>query len=196
MTQNLRITGTISSTYSNFDRVANINVSEYSLDNTDSSYAGHCDGNNSYYVVCSKFGKDGSGNPTAWYNFAAATAGQINGMPNATNATQDICPSGWHLPTGPNTTSGTDFNNLVGNTISGSQSPTTGLIAFNAVNGGTYYSGQIVELETGYWWSATANSEYGRYILSYNNANNGNESFNDSNINRDISSSIRCVKSE
>ena len=36
------------------------------------------------------------------YNYAAATAGTIMGDSNTTEATQDICPAGWRLPTSNN----------------------------------------------------------------------------------------------
>ena len=196
MTQNLRITGTISSTDSNFDRVSSFNVSQYDL--TD---AEHCTRENAssdnplgYTNVCSHFGKDDSGNPTAWYNYAAATTEQITGYSNSTIATQDICPSGWHLPSGPNTMEGSDINKLVGNTMSGSQDSTIGLVAFGAIVGGRYLNGELIHTDSGNWWSTAARAITSRYVIYFNG---GTAQFIASDyVGRDTGRFIRCVKSE
>ena len=155
MTQNLRITGTILSADSNFDRVASFNVSEYDLTDTT-----NCTDNGAsasdpkgYSNVCSHIGVDSNNNATGWYNYAAATAGQITGYDNTNNATQDICPAGWHLPSAPNIVANTDFNILIGNTVSDWQNLTDGLNAFNVVAGGLYLNG-FRDTNLGVWWSS------------------------------------------
>ena len=130
----------------------------------------------------------------AWYNYAAATAGTITGSSNNTAATKDICPAGWHLPTGPNTTSGTDINKLVGNTTSGWQVATTGLTAFSKNTGGFYNNGERMNAGAmfGYWWSATADSTTLRYLLGYDDEFrkfSGNDS-----LNRYFGLYVRCVR--
>lgn len=104
----------------------------------------------------------------AWYNYPAATAETITGSRNSTNTTNDICPLNWHLPTGPNTTSDTDFNKLVGNTTSGWQATASSLNAFDAVAGGYYASNYPRDTGYGYWWSAVASDVTYRYYLGYN----------------------------
>lgn len=190
MTQNLRITGTISATDSNFSG-SDFNVSQYSLDSTDSSYANHCDSTNGYNYACAK--DSGSETTGAWYNYYAATAGTISTNNNQTPATSDICPSGWHLPSGPNTTANTDINKLVGNTTSGWQDPTAGLTAFGAVAGGLYNNGSLLYTGYGYWWSATAFSATSRYILAYDSSNG--QFFGNGGYGRYYGLFVRCVKS-
>ncbi|MDO4526544.1 MAG: FISUMP domain-containing protein, partial [Candidatus Saccharibacteria bacterium] len=76
----------------------------------------------------------------AWYNYAAASAGTITGDSNNTDATKDICPAGWRLPT-------SSERGLVFSYSS----------AFNPVAGGEYANGSLIgTTTTGFWWSATA----------------------------------------
>lgn len=188
MTQNLRITGTVTAEGSNFTG-ADFNVSEYSLDSSDSSYAGHCDSANGYSYPCSKY----SGDTTtgAWYNYAAVTAGTVEGNETLASAIQDICPAGWRLPSGPSIITNTSLNKLVGNTTSGWQSATTGLTNFGAVSGGYYDGGTVQNAGYGNWWSTTALNAAGRYSLSYNS---GNGQFSGNNPNdRQYGSFVRCV---
>ena len=192
MTQNLRITGIVPAEGSNFTG-SDFNVSQYSLDANDVSYANHCDKTNSYNYVCSKNSNDNA--TGVWYNFAAATAGVITGLENDDPAVNDICPAGWHLPSGPNATSGTDFNKLIGNTVSGWQSATAGLTNFDPVAGGNYDDGNLEGLAYGRWWSATtgSGSKYYRYRLAYNNSNN--QFVGDGQVGRYLGYFIRCVRS-
>lgn len=190
MTQNLRITGTITATDSNFTG-NNFDVSQYSLDANDASYADHCDTTNGLNYACAKDANDVT--TGVWYNYYATTAGTISTDNNITDATEDICPSGWHLPSGPNTIEGTDINKLVGNTTSGWQNPTSGLTAFGAVAGGYYFNGLVNDAEYGRWWSATTRASITRFNLRYDNDNG---QFNgDGNNNRSSGNVVRCVRS-
>ena len=193
MTQNLRITGTISSTDSNFNRVSSFNVSEYDLDSSIASYENHCDTTNGYNYPCSHFGKDSSGNPTAWYNFAAASAGQITGSSNSNNATQDICPSEWRLPSGPNTIEGTDFNRLMDTTASGYQYLNGIVNVFLPVAGGAYNNGALTYTNFSHWWS-TNGGKVTRYRLSYSISSNHLRGNIDDY--KTQGAYVRCVKSE
>ena len=169
MTQNLRITGTISAADSNFSSVSSFNVSQYSLDSADSSYSGHCDSSNSVNYACSKV--SGSTTTGAWYNYYAATAGTISTSSNNNNATEDICPTGWRIPTGPNTIIRSDINRLVGNSIADAwQNPTDGLTAFGAVDGGHYTNGSLNSTNDGVWWSNRSATDTTRYNLLYNSS--------------------------
>ncbi|MBO7657683.1 DUF1566 domain-containing protein, partial [Candidatus Saccharibacteria bacterium] len=102
-------------------------------------------------------------NPTygAWYNYMAATAGTISGNSNTTEATSDICPSGWRLPT-----------------YAEQQAITSYTTAFSPVTGGVYIKGSLGGTGNGYWWSSTASNDDNRYFLNYYgsslNTNSGN----------------------
>ena len=190
MTQNLRYTGTnLSTTSSNV--AANTTLTYYSLDSTDSSYTDHCDSTNGYNYACIK--DSGVSTTGVWYNYYAATAGTIGTNSNTDAATSDICPAGWHLPSGPNTTADTDFNKLVGNTTSGWQAATTGFTAFSATAGGSYDNGSLAYVSGGRWWSSTTGSVVtGRYDLGWDSG----QFYANGNIDRRSGAFIRCVKSE
>ena len=188
MTQNLRVTGTLSATDSNFTG-SNFNVSQYSAVSTDSSYANHCDSTNGYNYACAK--DSGSITTGAWYNYVAASAGTITGGTNTTNTTQDICPARWHLPSGPNTTSDTDMNILFGNVTSGWQVATTGLTAFGASADGYYGDGTLKDTGYGLWWTASTYNDAQRYRLHYR-ASDG-QFRGSGNNNRYLAYHIRCV---
>ncbi len=137
----------------------------------------------------------GSTSTGVWYNFAAASAMSIASNSSTTTASYSICPKNWHLPTGPSTTAGTDYNMLIGNTTSGFQSPTAGLSLFSPVSGGFYnYFGSLGSTRYGYWWSATAEDSTTRYYLYYD-SNNGSFSGDGWNINnRGSGRFVRCVR--
>ncbi len=187
MTQNLRFQGT---TISSSD--TNINTSKtitwYSLKD-DSGCKGTNLTTDNTTLMCS----DDSGSPETgvWYTYAAATAGTITGTSNSSAATYDICPKGWHLPTGPNTTIDTDLNKLIGNATSSWQDPTSGLTAFGAVAGGFYNNGSLGNLGRAYWWSTVASSTSGRYRLGYNSSIGQFEGDNKSDRHRGFF--VRCV---
>ena len=148
MTQNLRITGTISADLSNFSG-NDFNVSQYSLASSDSSYSGHCDSTNGYNYACAK--DSGRTDYGVWYNYVAASAGTITTDNNSTNATSDICPSGWRLPTN------SEFSGI-----------TSSSSAFSPVYGGYYDSGTLsLASDEGDWWSSTAADATRRYVLYY-----------------------------
>lgn len=120
------------------------------------------------------------------YNYAAATVGTITGSSNSAEATQDICPKGWRLPTLAEQTS-------ITGTSQGSYS-TTNVTAFNAVAAGYYSSGSLRNSGSrGYWWSSTASSTISRYSLNYNTSYGLNSGDYNS---RDNGYSVRCVKAK
>ena len=189
MTQNLRITGIITADESNFSG-DDFNVSQYSLDNSDPSYSNHCDSTNGYNYSCAK--DSGSIITGVWYNYYAASAGAIKTSSSTAEAKSDICPSGWHLPSGPNTTAGKDFSNLVGNTNPGWQATTTGLSIYNASTGGYYLSGAIANTERGYWWSSSSSSSASfRYFLQYRSSDG---LWNGDALRRYYGFFVRCLK--
>ncbi|MBQ2695469.1 InlB B-repeat-containing protein, partial [Candidatus Saccharibacteria bacterium] len=197
MTQNLRFTNTSVPTATS-NTTADKTLTYYSLD---SSNAGNFNAYTS--ATCGTGSTAGythacvydSGDTTTgvWYNYYAATAGTVSGSSNSTAASQDICPKNWHLPSGPSTTSNTDFNKLVGNTSSDWQDPTTGLTAFGAVAGGTYNNGSLSSTGAGHWWSATAVSTTNRYRLYY--ISNDGQFVGHYQSARYLGFSVRCVRS-
>ncbi|MBR0488472.1 hypothetical protein IJJ39_02250, partial [Candidatus Saccharibacteria bacterium] len=193
MTQNLRFTSTSVPTATS-NVTADKTLTYYSLDSSSAgsfgAYSGHCDDTNGYNYAC--IYDSGSADTGVWYNYYAATAGTISTDSNDATASQDICPKNWHLPTGPNTTSGTDINRLVGNTTSGWQEATASLTTFDGVSGGYYGgNGSLFNAERGYWWSATAYDTTLRYALDYNSDDG---TFRGSSYNYGyIGFSIRCI---
>lgn len=186
MTQNLRITGTVSATYSNFNS-GSFDVSKYDITNTTYCTSSPAGFNN----ACSH--DSGDKQTGRWYNYASATAGTITGNQNSTSATQDICPSGWHLPTAPSTTIGTDGNRLIGNTTRGYRTPANDLTTFGAIAGGYYLNGSASNTNYGYWWSSSADDNSNRYTLSSLPSSNLYSA--EFKYSRYIGMFVRCVKS-
>ena len=136
MVQNLRITGTISSTDSNFSNVSSWNVSTYDLTQ------------GSYY---SPTASHDSGNATngVWYNFCAASAGNSGGCTNAYayNSSSDICPANWRLPTSAELQSVTAYSSQF--------APITN----------RYWDGVFYNTSLGVYWSSTPYDETYQDVL-------------------------------
>ena len=162
MTSDLRITGTISATDSNFTG-NNVNIS-----------AGDLTSGNSYDEPRTHTGTDGNGNPTVWYNYAAATAKTITGSSNSTSATQDICPKSWRLPTSSEQSGITSYKD-----------------AYSPVAGGNYGGGSLFDTGYGSWWSATAYNSTVRYGLGYG----GGSLYTHSSYYRYNGIFVRCIRS-
>ena len=163
MTQNLRLAGgtTLTSTYSNVS-------SSYTIPTTDLTSG------NSY--------TDGrihnSGNTTKgyWYNYCAASAGTVCSQTQQ-DASYDICPKGWRLPTS------NEFDGING---------TSYISAFSPVTGGYYVNGSIYYNSTGrgYWWSSTAVDSDRQYYLYYNGSSLYTGSYH-----KDYGYYVRCIRS-
>ena len=110
----------------------------------------------------------------AWYNYKAATAGTISGESNTTDATEDICPKGWRLPTYY------EFTGLASD--SGFKT------LFNPVKGGHYAEGHRNDDGLGEWWSASSDNNTARYFLRYAGVLTVNA------YTRDRGYYVRCVK--
>lgn len=124
------------------------------------------------------------------YNYAAATAGTITGSSNSIEATQDICPAGWRLPTGGQNQEQFILNNSYTWQQWNSNFPT----AFAPVAAGYYNNGSLSSSGSyGVWWSSTASSTTVRYSLNYNTSNG---LLSGSNYYRDSGRSVRCVKAK
>ena len=145
MTQNLRITGTISSTYSNF--------------HTNSTFNPCSNEGTIYDPYCVDSGSTTNG---IYYNYVAASAGTVTEYNDANEATEDICPKGWKLP------SESEAANTFGEYSS------TYVSAFNAVYSGHRGPGGVSDVGTsGFWWTSTPTPDRDdcRNQLGYNSGN-------------------------
>ena len=138
MTQNLRIAGgtTLTSTYSNV-------ASSYTIPTTDLTSG------NSY--TDGRIHNSGDTTTGYWYNYCAASAGTVCSQTQQ-DASYDICPKGWRLPTE------TEFDGING---------TSYISAFSPVTGGYYNRGSLDVTGYGYWWSSTAGNSNSQYNLLY-----------------------------
>ena len=160
MTQNLRYLGDTGSSAGTMtigngnSNVANKSIALYSLDSSNAGnfgdYSSHCDSTNGYNYACVY--DSGSTSTGVWYNYYIASGGTISTNSNTTEATSDICPAGWHLPSYENI-------NSVESQIS----------AFSPSTGGWYYNGSLSDIANGYWWSTGVRNGTNRYNLYYAN---------------------------
>ena len=160
MTQNLRLPGGTKLTTSDSNVTRN-----YTLPNSSTS------GFNSYTVANMYNGTDTTYG--AYYNYCAASAGTVCSQTEQ-DASQDICPKGWRLPT-------YNEQNGIRSYVS----------AFSPVLSGLYYNGTLSSTgSVGYWWSATAGNSGRQYYLYYNGS-----SLSTGNYNKCLGYSVRCVRS-
>ena len=173
MTQNLRLSSTTESGGSRVLTSADSNVTQNWTFPDNSLTSG-----NSYtearFIISDdpRYAKEYGG----YYNYCAASAGSVCEQ-TMMDATQDICPAGWTLPTG-------GYNSQ--------QSGITSFVdAFSPVLSGRYYNGTLYNTGSrGYWWSATANGISPQYYLYYNGS-----SLNTSNYGKHVGYSVRCIRS-
>ena len=110
-----------------------------------------------------------------YYNYCAASAGTVCSQTQQ-NATYDICPKGWRLPT---------YSEQSG--ITG----TSYVSAFSPVYSGYYRNGSLYDTGSyGYWWSSTAYNISYQYILSYYSGRLEPRGYY-----KYIGYSVRCVRS-
>ena len=162
MTQNLRLSSgrTLTSADSNVTRNWSFPTGSLTSGNTYDEARSTISSNTSY---------------GGYYNYCAASAGTVCSQTQA-NASQDICPKGWRLPT---------YNEMSG--ITG----ISYVSAFSPVYSGYYGGGSLYDTGSyGYWWSATARNSIGQYDLSYNGG-----SLNTSDGNKRGGNSVRCIRS-
>ena len=168
MNQNLRITGTISATDSNFEG-ADFNTKVNDLTSGNSYTEAR-----SYLPTDAEISASGltAKQLGAWYNYCAASAGEVCSQTQM-DATQDICPAGWSLPTTNQQSSIISYNSW-----------------FLPIASGWYRDGSLYQAATyGRWWSATARDADAQHHLYYFG------SLNLSSINKNYGLTIRCVRS-
>ncbi|MBR2659509.1 DUF1566 domain-containing protein, partial [Candidatus Saccharibacteria bacterium] len=144
-----------------------------------SSTSGFSD-NATAYVYNSGSTSCGSSSPCySYYSYAAATAGTGASISSG-DATSDICPKGWRLPTRA------EFNTLISTYTTGA---TLTASPFLGVYAGSYSRSLFEDGGSyGYYWSSTAGSSTGAYYLNFYSSNADVYSYNK----RD-GSSVRCV---
>ena len=163
MTQNLRLSGgrTLTRANSNVDR--NWSFPTTPLDGSSPSYTAPqttISGDTSY---------------GGYYNYCAASAGTVCSSSLEQDATQDICPKGWRLPT-------LDEMNGITSYVS----------AFSPVYSGIYEDGSLfVTGSYGYWWSATAATSDTQRRLRYV----GGSLDADRRSDKNLGYSVRCIRS-
>ena len=124
------------------------------------------------------------------YNFCAASAATIctDGY-NSNNASRDICPAGWRLPTGGNYSSDYYYLTLEQKPYNIRPSIANGGAAF-AYAGYFYDSTPIYQGSRGYYWSSTSYS--GGYNMRDLDLSSSGV-YVDYSLNRNRGASIRCV---
>ena len=144
MTDNLRIVDEVSAEMSNFygDK---FDISANSLSLEWDQSGSYLEPRSAYDEEHPEYG--------AYYNYCAASAGTICSDQLRKDATEDICPLGWRLPT-------YDEIDKIANANS---------IDRNAPFAGDYTNGQLLLTGTAnFWWSATAYSQSSQYYLYSN----------------------------
>ena len=132
-------------------------------------------------------GSSPAGKIGIYYNYCAASAGSHCYAANASSgdASQDICPAGWHLPTGG--ASGqyqalyTAYSSNVANFKAALSTPLSGYF----VSGTAYLQGTL-----GYFWSSARSNGGNMYALNVN-ASAVNPQDNNGRV---YGVSVRCVK--
>ena len=162
MTQNLRLAGGTTLTTSDSNVTRNYTLPTTQLDGIGSeSYA------DPQTTISSNTSYGG------YYNYCAASAGTVCSGSSAQDATQDICPKGWRLPT---RTEQSGIRSYVS--------------AFSPVYSGIYNYGALVTAGSrGNWWSATASNGL-QYYLYYSGS-----SLSTDYTSRDSGLSVRCIRS-
>ena len=162
MTQNLRLAGgrTLTSADSNVTRNWTFPTGSLTSGSTNTEARSTISSNTSY---------------GGYYNYCAASAGTVCSQTRA-DATRDICPKGWRLPTNSEQSGITSY-----------------VSAFSPVYSGYYVNGTLNTAGSyGYWWSATANDSDLQYYLYYGSGSF--ETFGDGGF-KDFGFSVRCIRS-
>ncbi len=91
----------------------------------------------------------------SYYSYVAATAGT---NPSSGNATSDICPKGWRLPTQA------EYNTLIGTYATGAALAAS---PFYGIYASYYYNNRFYSAGRGWYWSSTAYNTSNAYYLNF-----------------------------
>ena len=108
-----------------------------------------------------------------WYNYCAVSAGTECDNISSANASSDICPKGWRLPT----------NSEMSNVKKADRTKWK-------ISSGYYFNGNRVFSSYAYWWSATAATTTSRYELHYSDGD-----LTIATVDKYYGLSVRCVRS-
>ena len=122
------------------------------------------------------------------YNYYAASAGTISGSSNSNNASYDICPAGWRLPTGG---SSGEFQALY------AEYNSNALMRASIENSGAAFAlaglfsnaAPAIQGSVGVYWSSTRYNDTSMYVLDLNTSNVSPAN----SYRRGIGYAIRCV---
>lgn len=127
------------------------------------------------------------------YNYYAASAGTISGSTNSSNASYDICPAGWRLPTGGSTGEFSAlYSNPSYNTVAKIRAPISQNGAAFAFAGRFYGAGPIAQGSFGYYWSSTRYNDASMNSIRINTS----YFFGNDYVNRSNGYAIRCILNE
>ena len=129
-------------------------------------------------VASVKYG-NGSGKIGVYYNYCAASAGSYcygNGTSQGTssgNATEDICPAGWRMPTSGDSTG--EYQALYDKYSSASEGQAAAFKnALSTPLSGRFYDGSAnYQGSRGYFWSSARYHDYSMYYLSMDSSSVG-----------------------
>ena len=162
------------------DDAACLDTVAYNLDNMNRNLTAAYNGENISNVSWYSYG--------GTYNWYTATAGNGTYSLSSGNAAGDICPAGWHLPTGGSNSNLTALRTQVNNNT---QSNDIGLLSYpnNFIYSGDFNTsmntGRGVQ---GRYWTSTAASNATTYRLGYSQGG-----IKDGAYNKWVAFSIRCI---
>jgi uncharacterized protein (TIGR02145 family) len=140
-------------------------------------------------TVVTSYGS-GSGKVGVYYNYCAASAGSYcyndGAAPAGTNASQDICPKGWKIPS--SVTNG-DYEVLFA-----AYGKFDGIdnfrIALSVLFSGSFGNGSVRgQNENGFFWSSTRSGTSGAYALGMTSSSINTSGY----MYRDDGKSVRCL---
>ncbi len=135
------------------------------------------------------------GNYYNWYSATAGNGTYSTGEQSVETVAGDICPAGWILPIGNETTENGSFSNLDSN-MGGTGTYHSGSNNWRSFPNNFVYSGYWSGSSagnrgsSGYYWSSTADSTYGAYSLSFGS---GGVRPGTNGSNKRYGYSVRCV---
>ncbi|MBQ8156187.1 hypothetical protein IJ101_00130 [Candidatus Saccharibacteria bacterium] len=138
-------------------------------------------------VIVANSPGSGSGKVGVYYNYCAASAGSYcydsDVAPENTNATQDICPAGWRMPTGG---SSGEYQALF---TSYSSNGANFKSALSTPRSGNFYNGSAsYQDSSGCFWSSTrSNGSYMYDLYAFSGT------FPQHSFSRDYGNSVRCL---
>ena len=135
-------------------------------------------------VASTKYGS-GSGKIGVYYNYCAASAGTICSSSNSSNASYDICPKGWRMPTGG---SSGEYQALY---TAYSSNVTIFRNALSTPHSGYFYYGSAYNQgSNGNFWSSTRYNGSDMYYLYVDSSRVGSTDYSNT---RNYGYSVRCL---